>query len=198
MHTSFIVAAFLSTLTLPLATEPVATLHESVVSPIETVYVENPFEDLIDEPYAVSNPSWILIPEIGLQSPVIGVGVNKKGEMDVPDGNTNDVGWYQHGTKPGEMGSAVLDAHVYAAFSELKDLSIGSDVYVVTETGEHLHFKVTERQVYPLAKMSADDLFNRNDAKRINLITCAGKFRYALNTYDHRLVVSAVLVENQA
>ena len=137
-------------------------------------------------------PTSVAIPSVGLKAPVVAVGVNSKGEMDVPDGQTNEVGWYGGGTVPGNIGSAVLDAHVFAAFSKLNKVKVGSDIYV-TEGTHTLHFVVSQVQTYALSALSPQTLFARADARRLNLITCAGTYVPSIGTYDHRLVVYATL-----
>jgi len=141
--------------------------------------------------YSVA-PSRIRIPSIGLNSPVEGLGLNSAGEMAVPSGAGNAVGWYRDGTVPGNIGSAVFDAHVFAAFSKLAYLKAGSDIYV-TEGSKTLHFVVAETKTYALSALSPQTLFAKKDARRLNLITCAGTYIPALGTYDHRLVVYATL-----
>src|SRR5947208_1526342 len=42
-----------------------------------------------------SYPARLIIPSIGLDDSVLEVGLNAKGEMDVPDGKTKNVGWYK-------------------------------------------------------------------------------------------------------
>ncbi len=123
------------------------------------------------------------------------MGKNEKGEMDVPPGDTSRVGWYRNGTVPGKTGSAVIAAHVFAAFSKLADLAVGSDVYVITEKNERLHFVVRGTEEYALADVSNTHLFNRHDAKRLNLITCAGEFIPSMDTYDRRRIVYTELVD---
>jgi len=140
-------------------------------------------------------PSSLVIPAIGLNSKVIPMGINSVGELDVPDGKSSDVGWYEGGTVPGEMGSAVMDAHVYAAFSKLRYVKVGSDIYIETVSGEKLHFTVVESMLYPYDQVPPHFLFERSDGKRLNLITCAGKYLSAKGTYDKRLVAYAVLAE---
>lgn len=137
----------------------------------------------------------LIIPSIGLNSTIIEVGINEKGEMDVPSGEGNDVGWYKFGTVLGEMGSAVVDAHVFAAFRKLGEVRAGDDIYVF-DNGKTLHFKVEMRVIYPLPDVPRNMLFERNDAKRLNLITCAGELTKDRSTYDRRLIVYAVLVES--
>src|SRR6185312_1095295 len=144
-----------------------------------------------------SSPVTLNIPTIKLQDPIIGVGTNSKGEMDVPNGSTDNVGWYKYGTVPGQVGSAVVDAHVFAAFAQLKKAKVGDHLYVTNQSSQTLDFKVEEIDTYKLADVPADKLFNRADEPRLNLITCAGQLTPDHSTYDHRLVIYAVLVDTK-
>lgn len=153
----------------------------------------------LQKPYAAASanpgkPTRLIIPSIGLDVHVEHLGVNAKGEMDVPGGETDNVGWYKRGTVPGKTGSAVIAAHVFAAFAKLDQLSAGSDIYIVTEKNERLHFVVQDSKEYALAEVSPAHLFNRKDARRLNLITCAGQFIPSIDTYNRRLIVYATLV----
>jgi sortase (surface protein transpeptidase) len=136
-------------------------------------------------------PARVKAPAIGLDAPIEYVGINEKGEMDVPNGKTKNVGWYQYGTVPGEMGSAVLAAHVYAAFEKLHALPAGSEIFVTLRDGTTLRFVVEEKKIYALQDLSPEELFMRGGGEWLNLITCAGTYRRSLGTYDHRLVVYA-------
>ena len=139
------------------------------------------------------HPIRLTIPSIGLDLPIEPVGVNVKGEMDVPNGRTSDVGWYKNGTVPGEDGSAVLAAHVYAAFEDLRYVKPGSEIYITRSDGEVLKFVVEESKIAWLKDVSTYFLFERDDRPRLNLITCAGTFSRKLDTYTKRLIVYAVL-----
>jgi LPXTG-site transpeptidase (sortase) family protein len=147
------------------------------------------------KPQAPDAPARLVIPAIGLNNPIVKVGTNSRGEMDVPSGTTNQVGWYARGTSPGEVGSAVIGAHVYAAFGKLNRLKAGNTIEVVAANGIKQTFVVEEVKTYKLGDMSAYHLFNRSDARRLNLITCAGSPTADGSTYTHRLVVYATLVE---
>ncbi len=140
-------------------------------------------------------PVRLIIPSIKLNAPIRGIGINTEGEMDVPSGHTKNVGWYQDGTIPGALGSAVLDAHVFAAFSKLKYVKPGSDIFILNQDGARLHFVVLEAATYPIADVPLFDLFHKSDMARLNLITCSGKRTSDGSTYDHRLVVYAALVQ---
>ena len=150
---------------------------------------------VIQKSTTISKPTTLTIPSLGMKNPIIGVGTNSRGEMDVPSGATQNVGWYEYGTLPGTVGSAVIDAHVFAAFSKISKLVPGSILYVTDDSGAKLAFKVEEVETYALADVPADKLFNRNDGQpRLNLITCAGHLTPDHSTYDHRFVAYAVLV----
>lgn len=138
-------------------------------------------------------PASLTIPSIDLRSPIIPVGVNAKGEMDVPDGSTNNVGWYKGGPKPGQPGTAVLDAHVFAAFEDLRHVKVGDEIIVQTESGARLKFVVERSMVYKLSELTPHMLFGGDGERKLNLITCAGS--PVGDTYSHRLVVYTRFVE---
>lgn len=191
------ISAFTILTLLPTVLEtPIALQAAKAEAFTELPQVETPEQNVLPLPIAVVNltpPTGLIIPSIDLDSPVIPVGVNEKGEMDVPSGKTNKVGWYKGGVLPGERGSAVLDAHVYAAFSRLNELTPGSDIFVQEGT-ETLHFVVDEVETYALSDVPRKRLFTQADKERLNLITCAGVYSEAAETYSHRLIVYATLV----
>ncbi len=159
--------------------------------------VENQKEEVItraidDISLKTSSPVKLIIPSINLNSKVLALGKGRDGNMEVPSGKTKDVGWYKEGTIPGEVGSAVLDAHVFAAFSDLKNLKSGDDIYVVNSEDQKLHFVVKDAKNYELKSLSTQTLFAENNGeRRLNLITCAGNLTADKSTYDHRLIVFA-------
>ena len=143
--------------------------------------------------YYVAAPSHISIPAVDLSATIIPVGLTKGGAMDVPSGKSNNVGWYDKGVKPGMQGNAVLDAHVFAAFSKLSQVQVGDAISI--QSGSHtLHYVVDSVSEYLLATLTSAQVFGAHGGSTITLITCAGTFVPAQNTYDHRLVVVARLV----
>ena len=143
---------------------------------------------------ALSSPARLVIPSLGMDAPIEGVGLNAKGQMAVPSGSSNNVGWYKYGTIPGQVGSAVLDAHVFAAFSKLKNVQPGADVYVITADQRTLHFVVGSKKTFALSHLSSNQLFRPTPSRDLNLITCAGSLTADHSTYDHRLIVYTTLV----
>lgn len=150
-------------------------------------------------PASFGTPVEVIIPSINLDSKVLPVGTDKNGNMAVPSGSTKNVGWYKSGTPPGNVGTAVFDAHVFAAFDNLNNLKTGADIYVINNQSQKLHFVVSDTQTYALDTLSASTLFGQNgNTRELNLITCAGKLTPDKSTYDHRLIVFAKLagIEN--
>ncbi len=144
---------------------------------------------------AAKYPVKLSIPSIKFSNPIVNVGTNARGEMDVPSGTTQNVGWYAPGVVPGAPGSAVIGAHVFAAFKNLDRVKPGDEIYVTMDNGEKRRFVVTLAKTYLLSDMSADGLFNRAGGRYLHLITCAGEPTADGSTYTHRRVVYATLAE---
>lgn len=140
-----------------------------------------------------ATPVALSIPSIGLADPIQKMGVLANGQLAVPSGSTLNVGWYAAGTVPGQVGSAVLDAHVFAAFKNLHNVRVGESIYVTDQDGTVLRFVVQTVATFKLGDLSANYLYKRADARRLTLITCAGQLTPDHSTYTERLVVSAVL-----
>jgi sortase (surface protein transpeptidase) len=143
-------------------------------------------------------PTRLLIPAIGVNAHVQDVGIGKSGNMAVPT-NFTDVGWYRYGPTPGQKGSAVIDGHVDngfgmdAVFKKIGTLVPGDDIYVETKDNPAAHFVVTGVETYAAADVPKELLFTRDDASRLNLITCAGAWEPDKKAYDERVVVYAIL-----
>jgi LPXTG-site transpeptidase (sortase) family protein len=167
---------------------PSHRIFGAITSGIQTKGTEIKFST-VSPIISTDYPVRIMAPSIKLDSPIQGMGINPKGELDVPNGKTKNVGWYKNGIIPGNTGSAVLDAHVFAAFSNLQYLKPGSDIYIEMSSGKKLHFTVDASKKYKLSELLATDLFQSTSEKRMNLITCAGALTKDRSTYDHRLIV---------
>lgn len=178
---------------------PPENLEDPSIVPANFQATSSPAQSLT-EAVKLALPERLSIPEIGVNAAVQHVGLTKKGNMANPS-NFTDVAWYKFGPVPGTLGSAVMAGHLDNAlaldgvFKKLNELEIGDEVYVTAEDGTKLRFKVTDAQVYPYDNAPLEKIFNAKDAKRLNLITCAGIWLKAEKTYSERLVVYAELVE---
>lgn len=138
----------------------------------------------------------LVIPSINLDVAIGSVGLTATGNMGVIN-NPTEVSWYKGGTVPGNIGSAVIGAHVFQAFAKLKDVKLGDSIYIDHEDGSQLHFVVTEIEVYPYTDAAPlQKIFDRSDTARLNLITCSGALTTDHATYDHRLVIFAELADS--
>jgi LPXTG-site transpeptidase (sortase) family protein len=152
------------------------------------------------EPPATASPVPVAlrVDAIDIDAPVIATGVNQQtGQMAVPN-NVRDVAWYKFGSRPGEVGSAVLAAHVDLAsqgpgvFFDLRDLNPGDTVEVEFSDGAVTFFRVEARTVYQKDELPLDKVFARQGASVLTLITCGGGFSESSGSYDSNVVVYAV------
>jgi len=143
-------------------------------------------------------PVRIEIPKLKVKAAIQQRGLNAKGEMATPT-NFKDVAWYKLGTVPGNVGSAVMAGHLDNAialsgvFKNLSQLRAGDEIYIHMNSGKKLKFVVDAKETYTYNNAPANTIFNRKDKRRLNLITCEGKWIKDKKTYSHRLVVYAVM-----
>lgn len=129
------------------------------------------------------------------QGPVVSVGVDETGEMEVP--GPDQVGWYRFGARPGQRGSAVLAAHVAfdgqdGVFRHLTDLRPGDTIRVDFDDGSAQAFSVFGLRQYDKDQLPVDDLFARDGDPRLVLITCGGSFDASSRSFEDNVVVYAV------
>lgn len=146
----------------------------------------------------VIEPTRISIPSIGVDAIVSEVGVDKEGRMDVPK-DVAEVGWYEPGYKPGEMGSAAFAGHVNsrlglpAVFRNLEDVEIGETFSLWDADGREMVFKITEKNIYDFRTAPLEKVYGPADLPTVSLITCDDDL-WLGSTYKDRLVVTGVLV----
>jgi len=144
-------------------------------------------------------PARLSIPKLEIDANVQKVGIAKSGHMAVPN-NFTDVAWYKYGALPGDEGDAVFDGHVdnglalAGVFKHLGDIAMGDDIFIQTQSGEKLHFVVSDIEQYPYTDVPMGDIVSKTGPPRLSLITCEGAWVQGQKTYDHRLVVTAKLV----
>ncbi|HEY8489430.1 MAG TPA: class F sortase [Dehalococcoidia bacterium] len=153
-------------------------------------------EDLSAGPVAL--PVSLTIPAIGVDAPVVPVGLASGGtEVALPpDGGT--VGWYRHGPVPGEAGAALLVGHVdlyprqTGVFFRLRYLEPGERLAVRYSDGSERRFEVVARRTYRREELPADLVFAREGEPVLALVTCGGDFDRAGLRYGANVVVVAV------
>jgi len=145
---------------------------------------------------AISNvlPVRLIIQNIAVDALIEPVGLTSEGAMDTPKGPA-DAAWFNQGTRPGEIGSSVIDGHsgwkdgIPAVFDNLNKLGVGDKVLVMDEIGVTSTFVVRKVRTYD-PKADASEVFISNDGKaHLNLITCEGTWDPVSKTSSERLVV---------
>jgi hypothetical protein len=147
--------------------------------------------------YDVAVPSLVRLARIGLEAPVISVGVDENNQFDVPTADT--VGWYQYSSTPGGPGASVLAAHVDygglpGAFYNLRMVLPGEVLEVEMDDGTVIAYEVTGNTLYDKTELPAAELFRKDGDPVLQLITCGGTFDPDRRSYEANLVVTAVPV----
>ena len=145
-----------------------------------------------------SPPVHVRIDAVGLDAPVVPVGVDRSGDLAIP-GDVRTVGWYEYGTVPGsEAGSAVLAGHVdsarqgIGAFRALWRVTPGMIVTLQRAQGPDLRYRVVGRETFDKSTTPLAALFSTAGAARLTLITCGGPFDSDTHHYSDNVVVTAV------
>ncbi|MER7477729.1 class F sortase [Streptomyces sp. NPDC126510] len=132
-------------------------------------------------PLARSVPVRLLIPAIGVDTPVIRLGLAADGTVRVPPVTDHDrAGWYRHSPTPGQTGPSVLLGHVTVGpygdgvFRHLARLHRGDRIEARLENGTTAQFAVTAIRTVPKTDFPADDVYGNVDRPELRLITCGG------------------------
>jgi len=176
---------------LPAGTELIGNKVVSVAKP------ETPVAQSFHRASGPIVPSRLRIPSIGVDLPIVGVGLLSDGSMDVPD-NLWTSAWLHSGAHPGETGTSVIAGHrgigSPAAFSHLEDVRVGDRIYVSDAAGGQFVFQVTRVASLDLSAATQIEVFGPTTLRQVALITCFGKYSTSTRTYDHRLVVFSSLL----
>jgi hypothetical protein len=149
-------------------------------------------------PLAPSPPVRLEIPAIGVSSPLLRLGLNPDGTMQVP-GDFQVAGWFTGGPQPGQLGPAVIAGHVDsrtgpAVFYRLRDLRPGDQIRVVRADRPVVRFQVESLASYPRRSLPDEAVYGATSTPAVHLIPCAGTFDRARHSYRDNQVVSAVRV----
>ena len=142
-------------------------------------------------------PVWLTIPAIGVKAPIINLGLNPNGTLQVPR-TTTVVGWYTGSPRPGATGSAVIAGHVDSRsgpgiFFWLKNMRRGERIYVRRADGTLAVFTVTAVRIYTKSDFPTAVVYGPVPDAELRLITCGGMFDYARRGYLSNVVVYARL-----
>lgn len=163
-----------------------------------------PLVDTCEEPApSVSQPHHIQIDAIDVDHPIINVGINDDGTMEIPH-DVNELGWYEPGVMPGEYGSSVIAGHVDSreqgpgAFFDLRYLEAEDEIIITDEEGVAQTWIVNRITRYDKDEAPLEELFRWDGPTRdLVLITCGGEFDQTARSYQDNIVVYGSLVEQE-
>lgn len=143
----------------------------------------------------VGTPTAVQIPTIGVDSPVIPLGLLPDGSLEAPE-DYHVAGWYEDGPEPGEAGASVIAAHVDsksgpAVFYRLKDLKPGDLIAVLANDGGVTRFSVDSIQQFPKDEFPTELVYTPTLEPTLRLITCGGDFDRGEGHYRDNIVVFA-------
>jgi Sortase domain len=150
------------------------------------------------DPMPAAEPVSLSIAALGANSDVVPLGLRDDGAMEVPDG-ARETGWYEQSPTPGELGPAVLAAHVDWAdepgvFHDLDRLETGDEIAVLRDDDTVATFVVERVATYAKSGFPTDEVYGDIDHPGLRLITCGGEFDEDTGDYADNVVVFARLV----
>ncbi|WP_121748138.1 class F sortase [Streptomyces sp. E2N166] len=132
-------------------------------------------------PLERSVPVGLRIPAIGVDTPVMRLGLAPDGTVEVPPVTDDDrAGWYRHSPTPGQVGPSVVLGHVTVGthgdgvFRHLARLHRGDRIEARLENGTAAEFRVTAVRTVAKADFPTDDVYGDVDRPELRLITCGG------------------------
>jgi sortase (surface protein transpeptidase) len=152
----------------------------------------------------------MIIDKLGIDAPVITLGLDENHVPLVPDG-PYDVVWYDFSSKPGWGSNAVFSGHVdwtingqyvIGVFYSLSSLELEDEIKVILEDGTEYVYKVTINRAIPYDDPQALEVMRPTEEDSITLITCGGTWVPEAGNpiggnYTHRQIVRAELVQNE-
>jgi LPXTG-site transpeptidase (sortase) family protein len=139
-------------------------------------------------------PARVAIPAIGVDAPIVPVGLDAGGAMQTP--GFGSAGWYEPGPKPGEAGPAVVVAHVDSkangpdVFFRLRELRPGDQV-TVHYPSQARTFRVTATEQAAKTALPTGKIWTGTADPVLRLITCGGAFDRRAGSYLDNVIVYA-------
>jgi LPXTG-site transpeptidase (sortase) family protein len=138
----------------------------------------------------------LVVPSLGIDAPIITLGVDPDGTMQSPD-NPTDVAWYSFSGLPGEGSNIVMAAHLDfvnhgpAVFYRLKEAQPGDGLELALEDGTIARYAVLDVTLYDEATAPVLEIVGPTSTEIVTLITCGGSFDPSSREYDKRVILRA-------
>ncbi|MCX4571164.1 class F sortase [Streptomyces albogriseolus] len=149
-------------------------------------------------PLARSVPVGLEIPAIGVDTPVVRLGLAPDRTVEVPPITADDpAGWYRYSPTPGRPGPSVILGHVTVGahgdgvFRHLARLRRDDGITVRLENGAAAEFAVTSVRTVAKAGFPTEDVYGDTARPELRLITCGGPLEDG--EYRDNVIVFAAL-----
>lgn len=159
-------------------------------------HAATPTGGALSQPSTSVVPTRLLIPSLGVDAPIEGVGQNEDDFMESPS-TVAKVAWYNLGAVPGEPGNAVMAGHLDdvkgrpAVFWDLDELEADDEIVVQLSDDSEIRFAVISVEIYDAEAAPLARIFGVDFERDLNLITCDGEWDAQSKLYEKRLVVYA-------
>ncbi|MET8982954.1 class F sortase [Streptomyces sp. NPDC004539] len=126
-------------------------------------------------------PVRLRVPSIGVDTPLLSLGLGKDGAVEVPPVAPHDrAGWYRYSPVPGATGPAVILGHVTVGeygdgvFKRLTELRRGDEVVARLTDGREPVFRVTSVRTVAKSAFPTQEVYGDTVRPELRLITCGG------------------------
>ncbi|MER5782767.1 class F sortase [Streptomyces mobaraensis] len=157
--------------------------------------------DPLIRPLPPVTPVRVRIPEIKVDAPLRGLRLLPDGSLaSPPQDDKNLAGWYEAGTAPGAIGTAVVAGHVDtptgpAVFYNLGALKKKDLVEIVRADGRTAVFTIDAIEVYDRGDFPSRKVYGASGRAELRVITCGGGFSEERHAYLGNVVVYAHLAK---
>ncbi len=172
--------------------------REATAAPAEAAPATTPTPVATAAPAPAAAPVSVSIPSIGVQSPLLHLGLQADGTLDVPrDEQFDTAAWYDGSPRPGDVGPAVIEGHVSSrargpsVFFELSGIQVGARVEVLREDGTTAAFEVYDVQQFPKDGFPTLQVYGNTPGPELRIITCGGTIAESSGHYTDNVVVFA-------
>jgi len=197
-------SASASSATAPPAVEPPATAAPATpAAAAEPSDLGAPPTGLV---LAAAAPTALSVPAIGISSPLIELGRNADGTVEVPslDDPNSKPGWYRNSPAPGTLGPAIILGHVDSrefgpgVFYSLQNMKAGDSIEVSRADGTVAEFVVDKVESVQKSEFPTLEVYGNLDHSGLRLITCGGEFDPDARSYESNIIVFASLAGSRA
>ncbi|MHC0429731.1 class F sortase [Streptomyces sp. O3] len=148
-----------------------------------------------------ARPLRMRIAAIGVDTPLMGLGLLPDGTLDTPPGDATELaGWYRDGTAPGAVGTALTVGHLDSAtgpavFYRLGALRQGDTVEVDRADGRTAVFTIHAVELHEGEAFPDERVYGQADRPELRVITCGGGYAGPDAGYQGNTVVYAHLTD---